>query len=149
MGKPDGLIIVKKGDEQRFLAPLEVSKLWGVGPKTASTLAKYHIYRVGDLAKKPVDWLIDNFGNNITLISKSLKLPLSLHGPVIQLREVSIGEKVSYGGVDITIRKSRLATFGIGYAEGWIRRLKPNSSFLIMGKKCKIIGNIYNRNKTN
>ena len=53
MGKPDGLIIVKKGDEQRFLAPLEVSKLWGVGPKSASTLAK-----------KPVDWLIDNFGKN-------------------------------------------------------------------------------------
>ena len=64
MGKPDGLIIVKKGDEQRFLAPLEVSKLWGVGPKTASTLAKYHIYTVGDLAKKPVDLLIDNFGKN-------------------------------------------------------------------------------------
>ena len=64
MGKPDGLIIVKRGDEERFLAPLEVSKLWGVGPKTTATLAKYHIYTIHDLAKKPVDWLIDKFGKN-------------------------------------------------------------------------------------
>ena len=64
MGKPDGLIIVKRGDEERFLAPLEVSKLWGVGPKTSATLAKYHIYTVNDLTRKPVDWLIDNFGKN-------------------------------------------------------------------------------------
>ena len=85
---------------------------------------------------------IDNFGNNIELNSRSLKLPLSLHGPVIQLRNVDIGEKISYGGVDITKRKSKLATIGIGYADGWLRLLKPNSSFFIMKKKCKILGNI-------
>ncbi len=85
---------------------------------------------------------INSFGNNIELNSKSLKLPLSLYGPVIQLRDVDIDEKVSYGGVDITKRKSRLATIGIGYADGWLRLLKPNSSFFIMKKKCRIIGNI-------
>ena len=85
---------------------------------------------------------IDNFGNNIELNSRSLKLPLSLHGPVIQLRDVDIGEKVSYGGVDMTKRKSKLATVGIGYADGWLRLLKPNSSFFIMKKKCRIIGNV-------
>ena len=85
---------------------------------------------------------IDNFGNNIELNSRSLKLPLSLHGPVIQIRDVDIGEKISYGGVDITKRKSKLATIGIGYADGWLRLLKPNSSFFIMKKKCKILGNI-------
>ena len=68
---------------------------------------------------------IDNCGNNIKLNSKSLKFPLSLHGPIIQLRNVNVGEKVSYGGVDITKRKSRLATIGIGYADGWLRLLKP------------------------
>jgi alanine racemase len=85
---------------------------------------------------------IDNFGNNIELNSRSLKLPLSLYGPVIQLRDVDIGEKVSYGGVDMTKRKSKLATIGIGYADGWLRLLKPNSSFFIMKKKCRIIGNV-------
>ena len=48
---------------------------------------------------------------------------------LFRLRDVDIGEKVSYGGIDITKRKSiRLATIGIGYADGWLRLLKPNSS---------------------
>ena len=85
---------------------------------------------------------IDNFGNNIELNSKSLKFTLSLNGPIIQIRDVSVGEKISYGGIDITKRKSRLATIGIGYADGWLRLLKPNSSFSIKKKKCNIIGNI-------
>ncbi len=85
---------------------------------------------------------IDNYGNNIQLNSKSLKFPLSLHGPVIQIRNVNVGEKVSYGGIDITKRKSRLATIGIGYADGWLKLLKPNSSFSIEKKKCSIIGNV-------
>ena len=85
---------------------------------------------------------IDNCGNNIKLNSKILKFPLSLHGPIIQISNVNIGEKVSYGGVDITKRKSRLATIGIGYADGWLRLLKPNSSFSIRKKKCNIIGNV-------
>ncbi len=85
---------------------------------------------------------IDNFGNNIELNSKSLKFPLSLYGPVIQVRDVNVDEKVSYGGIDITKRKSKLATIGIGYADGWLRLLKPNSSFLIKRKKCSIIGNV-------
>ncbi len=85
---------------------------------------------------------IDNCGNNINLNSKSLKFPLSLHGPIIQIRNVNVGEKVSYGGVDITKRKSTLATIGIGYADGWLRLLKPNSYFSIRKKKCSIIGNI-------
>ena len=85
---------------------------------------------------------IDNFGENIKLNSKSLKFPMSLHGPLIQIRDVNIGEKVSYGGIDITKRKSTLATIGIGYADGWLRLLKPNSSFSIMQRNCNIIGNV-------
>ena len=49
---------------------------------------------------------------------------------------------MSYGGIDITKRKSKLATIGIGYADGWLRLLKPNSSFSIKKKKCTIIGNV-------
>jgi len=85
---------------------------------------------------------IDNFGNNIELNSNSLKFPVTLHAPVIQIRDVNIGEKVSYGGVDITKRRSSLATIGIGYADGWLRLLRPNSTFSIMQKKCNIIGNV-------
>jgi len=85
---------------------------------------------------------IDSKGNNINLISKSLKLPFELLAPIIQIKNVNIGEKISYGGIDTTNRKSKLATIGIGYADGWLRFLKKNSSFLIEGKECKVIGNI-------
>ena len=30
--KPDGLVVVAPGDEATFLAPLPISRLWGVGP---------------------------------------------------------------------------------------------------------------------
>ena len=85
---------------------------------------------------------IDSFGNNINLKTKQLKVPFELFGPIIQIKDVPIGEEVSYGGKDRTIRNSKLATIGIGYADGWLRLLKKNSCFLIDGQECNIIGNI-------
>ena len=74
--------------------------------------------------------------------SKILKLPLELYAPIIQVRDVRFGQPVSYGGIDTTKRKSKLATIGIGYADGWLRLLKTNSTFSVKKQKCKIIGNI-------
>ena len=85
---------------------------------------------------------IDNFGKSFELISKKLKFPLKLYAPIIQIKNVKSGESVSYGGIDILNRNSTLATVGIGYADGWLRLLKPNSIFLIGNEKCKIVGNI-------
>ena len=39
-------------------------------------------------------------------------------------------------------KDSILATIGIGYADGFLRLLKPNSIFSIGNEKCKIVGNI-------
>ena len=85
---------------------------------------------------------IDNFGKNFILNSRKLKFPLKLYAPIIQIKKVNSGESVSYGGIDILKRNSILATIGIGYADGWLRLLKPNSIFLVGNEKCKIVGNI-------
>ncbi len=85
---------------------------------------------------------IDNFGKSFYFNSEKLKLPLKLYAPIIQIKKVNAGEKISYGGVDILKRSSILATIGVGYADGWLRLLKPNSVFLIGNEKCKIVGNI-------
>mgnify|MGYP006305520911 CR=1 FL=1 len=37
--KPQGLVVVRPGEEAAFLAPLSVRALWGVGPVTAEKLA--------------------------------------------------------------------------------------------------------------
>lgn len=62
VGKPDGLIAVPQGEEARFLAPLPVQMLWGVGPKTQQVLLAEGIQAIGDLARWPVERLQAVFG---------------------------------------------------------------------------------------
>jgi len=61
--KPNGLTVVPPGQEAAFLAPLPISDLWGVGPKTAERLLGAGIETIGDLADRPLPWLIDRFGS--------------------------------------------------------------------------------------
>ncbi|MDQ6930472.1 MAG: DNA polymerase IV [Candidatus Eremiobacteraeota bacterium] len=48
--KPNGLMAIAPGGEAAFLAPLPVSRLWGIGPKTVPRLAARGIETIGDLA---------------------------------------------------------------------------------------------------
>ena len=60
--KPDGLVMVAPGSEAEFLAPLPISRLWGVGEKTAGVLAEIGVRTIGDLAALPDDLLARRFG---------------------------------------------------------------------------------------
>jgi nucleotidyltransferase/DNA polymerase involved in DNA repair len=51
MRKPDGLVVVPAGTERRFLAPLPVRRLWGVGPKLEEQLVKLGVQKIGDLQR--------------------------------------------------------------------------------------------------
>jgi DNA polymerase IV len=51
VGKPDGLLVVRPGEELAFLHPLPVERLWGVGPVTAAKLRERHLRTVGDVAR--------------------------------------------------------------------------------------------------
>jgi DNA polymerase-4 len=62
--KPDGLVVVEPGTEAEFLAPLPISRLWGVGERTASVLADYGVRTIGDLAALPDDLLVRRFGRH-------------------------------------------------------------------------------------
>ncbi len=53
LGKPDGLVEVPPGGVAAFLAPLPVSRLWGVGHVTEEALRKIGIGTIGDLARTP------------------------------------------------------------------------------------------------
>jgi len=50
VAKPDGLLSVPPGGELRFLHPLPVESLWGVGRVTAVKLRDRGIFTVGDVA---------------------------------------------------------------------------------------------------
>jgi DNA polymerase-4 len=60
--KPDGLVIVEPGDEAAFLAPLPVTRLWGVGPRVRQALADYGVTTIGQLAAVPPVTLRRRFG---------------------------------------------------------------------------------------
>lgn len=51
--KPDGVLHVRAGGAVEFLHPLPVGDLWGIGQKTAETLARLGIRTVGELARTP------------------------------------------------------------------------------------------------
>lgn len=60
--KPDGLTVVRPGDVREFLFPLPVSKIPGIGEKTAETLKLMGITRVEELAECDVQFLSEKFG---------------------------------------------------------------------------------------
>jgi len=53
VAKPDGLLVVEPGTELDFLHPLEIERLWGVGPVTSSKLRSRGIKTVGEIARLP------------------------------------------------------------------------------------------------
>jgi DNA polymerase IV len=61
--KPDGLVVVPPGREAAFLAPLPVSRLWGVGRVTAAELEALGIQTIGQLASLEPAALEARFGS--------------------------------------------------------------------------------------
>lgn len=62
VGKPDGLLVVPPEGELRFLHPLPVERLWGVGPVTAAKLRRRAITTVGEVARLPEGALVAMLG---------------------------------------------------------------------------------------
>jgi DNA polymerase-4 len=60
--KPDGLVVVRPGEERSFLAPLPVERMWGVGQKTAPKMHALGYATLGDLARADEDALERAFG---------------------------------------------------------------------------------------
>lgn len=60
--KPDGLTVVRPEDVRKFLFPLPVSKIPGIGEKTADTLKSMGLNRVEELANCDVQLLSGKFG---------------------------------------------------------------------------------------
>ncbi|MBL8939741.1 MAG: DNA polymerase IV [Archangium sp.] len=63
-GKPAGQKVVEPGTSKAFLAPLPVSRLWGVGPKTEEVLLRLGLKTIGDVANKDLEWLTKNLGSS-------------------------------------------------------------------------------------
>jgi DNA polymerase IV (DinB-like DNA polymerase) len=60
--KPDGLTVVKTDEVLKFLAPLKITDLIGVGKKTGDRLNELGVNTIGELSKLSLDELISEFG---------------------------------------------------------------------------------------
>ena len=60
--KPNGVLFITPGQEAKFLAPLNVREIPGVGKVTEKNLQKLGIHKVGDLARYDDAFLQEHFG---------------------------------------------------------------------------------------
>ena len=60
--KPDGLVIVAPSQEEAFLDPLPVERIWGVGKVSAQVFRRLGIATIGELRRRSVEQLQVHFG---------------------------------------------------------------------------------------
>jgi len=74
--------------------------------------------------------------------SRGLQLEpaISLKARVLSVREIAPGAGVGYGFTFRATRRTRVATLGIGYADGYSRRLSNRGEVLLHGKRVPVIG---------
>lgn len=71
-----------------------------------------------------------------------LRPVLSLTTQVLAVKTVPAGTPISYGRTWKTPRKSRIATIGIGYADGYSRRFSNQGEVLLRGRRAPVVGRV-------
>ena len=71
-----------------------------------------------------------------------LKPALGLKSFVTYVKEIGVGEEISYGGTYVTERTMRIATVPVGYGDGYPRSLSNRGYVLICGKRAPILGRV-------
>jgi alanine racemase len=71
-----------------------------------------------------------------------LRPVMKLKTKIVQLRKVSPGTPVSYGGSFVTGRETLVATLPIGYADGYPRALSNRAKVSIGGRLAPLIGSV-------
>lgn len=108
---PNTITIVAAGEEREFMAALPIRALWGVGPKTAETLAALGLTRVGELAHWSEDALkrrLGKLGSELWQRAQGID-----HRPVVSAGEAkSISKEVTFPSdvsdrlqLDLTLRR--------------------------------------------
>ena len=71
-----------------------------------------------------------------------MRQTIRLEGKILQTRRVDTGMTVGYGATHLVGTPGRIATVGIGYADGFMRRLSNRGSAFIAGRRVPIVGRV-------
>ncbi len=98
--KPDGLVRVPHEKTREFLAPLPITRLWGVGEVTYKALKRLGVVTIGDLSRIPGERLRKEFGKHgeqLHLLSRGIDpRPVEVHRPVKSIgREETFAEDLA------------------------------------------------------
>ena len=124
--KPDGLLEVPPDAVRRFLDPLPVRKIWGVGPVAGARLEGFGYRTIGDLARAEPATLrarLGDWGESIGRLSRGEDLrEVEPHREAVSLSEENTFDR------DITDRGVLEATI-LTHAESVARRLRRQQIF--------------------
>ena len=67
---------------------------------------------------------------------------MTVKAEIVNLKTVPAGTSVSYGRKFTSDKETKIATIGIGYADGYSRLNSGKISVLVGGIKCPVVGNI-------
>lgn len=81
-------------------------------------------------------------GNPFIQGPNPMETVVSLHGAVIQVREITKTVNIGYGATYKIDSPARLATVGVGYADGYPRALSNCGHAFMAGKKVPVVGRV-------
>jgi len=94
--KPDGLFVLRPQEVQGFLRDLPVSKLWGVGKKSAALLHQLNLYYIRDILPHSLSWLQEKLGTALGTQVYNLARGID-DRPVTPVRDVqSVGHEITF-----------------------------------------------------
>lgn len=83
------------------------------------------------------------YGGNPTPGQKNPMRPVvALAAPILQIRAIAAGETVGYNATWRAERAARIATIGVGYADGLPRSLADRMTARLNGRKIRLVGRV-------
>ncbi|MDC1150449.1 alanine racemase [Gammaproteobacteria bacterium] len=92
---------------------------------------------------KSYDWVrvgIGIFGGYIG--NDELKTAITLKSPIINIKELNIGERVGYDGRATAEKKMKVATVYLGYADGLPQHIKDGTAVKVNNKYATVFGKV-------
>jgi alanine racemase len=80
--------------------------------------------------------------NPVPWAANPMQSVVTLTGKILQIHSVDTGIGVGYGAEWLARRPSRIATVGVGYADGYLRSLKERSVVFFKGQPLPVVGRI-------
>ena len=94
--KPGGLVVVRPGREAEFLAPFDVRRLPGVGPRAETRLSAAGIDTIGALAALPDDRLRSLLPGKVGKLLRDRARGIDPRGLETQVQRVSISQEETF-----------------------------------------------------